>query len=165
MKTPMNVFNTTMKKKNKNRKGFSLVELIVVLVIMAILAAALIPSLTGYIRKTKEQNVNSECQSAVQAAQTIESGAFASADGNYTFTSGGTSYTIKGVTDTTSSPDAKAAIKALAEVPGTIESVSIDTDGDHRIKELVYTGKDGSTQCKYELTSDGVGKYTSQKKS
>lgn len=152
MKTPMNVFNTAMKKKNKNRKGFSLVELIVVLVIMAILAAALIPSLTGYIRKTKEQNVNSECQSAVQAAQTIESGAFASADGNYTFTSGGTSYTIKGVTDTTSSP-------------GTIESVSIDTDGDHRIKELVYTGKDGSTQCKYELTSDGVGKYTSQKKS
>ena len=101
----------------------------------------------------------------MQAAQTIESGAFASADGNYTFTSGGTSYTIKGVTDTTSSPDAKAAIKALAEVPGTIESVSIDTDGDHRIKELVYTGKDGSTQCKYELTSDGVGKYTSQKKS
>ena len=67
MKTPMNVFNTVMKKKKKNRKGFSLVELIVVLVIMAILAAALIPSLTGYIRKTKEQNVNSECQSAVQA--------------------------------------------------------------------------------------------------
>lgn len=165
MKTPMSVFNTAMKKK-KNRKGFSLVELIVVLVIMAILAAALIPSLTGYIRKTKEQNVNSECQSAVQAAQTIESGAFASADGNYTFTSGGTSYTIKGVTDTTSSPDAKAAIKALAEVPGTIESVSIDdTNGDHRITALVYTGKDGSTQCKYELTSDGVGKYTSQKKS
>lgn len=70
MKTPMNIYNTAMKKK-KNRKGFSLVELIVVLVIMAILAAALIPSLTGYIKKTKQQNINSECQSAVQAAQTI----------------------------------------------------------------------------------------------
>ncbi|MFR4393849.1 MAG: type IV pilin protein [Ruminococcus callidus] len=52
MKTPMNVFNTAMKKKKKNRKGFSLVELIVVLVIMAILSAALIPSLIGYISKT-----------------------------------------------------------------------------------------------------------------
>ena len=59
MKTPMNVFNTAMKKKKKNRKGFSLVELIVVLVIMAILSAALIPSLIGYISKTKEQNVQS----------------------------------------------------------------------------------------------------------
>lgn len=81
MKTPMNIYNTAMKKK-KNRKGFSLVELIVVLVIMAILAAALVPSLMGYIKKTKQQNVNSEAQSVVQAAQTIASGAYASADGS-----------------------------------------------------------------------------------
>ena len=33
----------------KNKKGFTLVELIVVLVILAILAALLIPALTGYI--------------------------------------------------------------------------------------------------------------------
>lgn len=35
--------------KVKNKKGFTLVELIVVLVILAILAALLIPALTGYI--------------------------------------------------------------------------------------------------------------------
>ena len=40
MKTPMNIYNTAMKKK-KNRKGFSLVELIVVLVIMAIGAGSM----------------------------------------------------------------------------------------------------------------------------
>ena len=49
MKTPMNIYNTAMKKK-KNRKGFSLVELIVVLVIMAILAAALVPTLVIFVR-------------------------------------------------------------------------------------------------------------------
>ena len=40
-------------RKLKDRKGFTLVELIVVLVILAILAALLIPALTGYIDKAK----------------------------------------------------------------------------------------------------------------
>ena len=39
------------KLKENNKKGFTLVELIVVLVILAILAALLIPALTGYIDK------------------------------------------------------------------------------------------------------------------
>lgn len=82
MKTPMNIYNTAMKKK-KNRKGFSLVELIVVLVIMAILVAALVPSLVGYIRQARQSNSKDECASAVQAAQTIASSAYASSDKKY----------------------------------------------------------------------------------
>lgn len=48
-----------MFKKLKEKKGFTLVELIVVLVILAILAALLIPALTGYIDKAKNKSVNS----------------------------------------------------------------------------------------------------------
>ncbi len=43
--------------KVKNKKGFTLVELIVVLVILAILAALLIPTLTGYIDKANKEKV------------------------------------------------------------------------------------------------------------
>ena len=46
-----------MFKKLKEKKGFTLVELIVVLVILAILAALLIPALIKYIDKAKENQL------------------------------------------------------------------------------------------------------------
>lgn len=60
-----------MFKKLKDKKGFTLVELIVVLVILAILAALLIPALTGYIDKARNKQIIAETRSAVMAAQTL----------------------------------------------------------------------------------------------
>lgn len=63
-------------RKLKDRKGFTLVELIVVLVILAILAALLIPALTGYIDKANKDKVVAECRQVVVAAQTVASEAY-----------------------------------------------------------------------------------------
>ena len=53
----------------KNNKGFTLVELIVVLVILAILAAILTPALLGYIDRAKSEKDYSTAQTIRVAAQ------------------------------------------------------------------------------------------------
>ena len=68
-----------MFKKLKDKKGFTLVELIVVLVILAILAALLVPTLTGYIDKANQEKVVSECRMVVMAVQTEASEAYGKA--------------------------------------------------------------------------------------
>lgn len=64
----------------KNRRGFTLVELIVVLVILAILASLLIPALTGYIDKAKRDQVVSETRMLHEAVQTVAGEAYGSSE-------------------------------------------------------------------------------------
>jgi type IV pilus assembly protein PilA len=62
-----------MALKAKDKKGFTLVEVIVVLVILAILMAIAIPSLTGYINKANDQALKAEGRSMYAAAQVLAS--------------------------------------------------------------------------------------------
>ncbi len=146
-------------KKLKEKKGFTLVELIVVLVILAILAALLIPALTGYIDKAKKKSIIAETRQAVMATQTLVDEAYANLDPGE---DASTTITFdKGAGDTvTSGKITNAAIKALAEVDGELSDITIDSKG--KVTKLTY--KNSGKTCTYEPANKNNtdGKYNVQ---
>lgn len=154
-----------MFKKLKEKKGFTLVELIVVLVILAILAALLIPALTGYIDKAKNKSIVADTRQAVMAAQTL-------VDEKYAKNDVGVAVTVGDDKDVT-----YAAVKNLSEVTGEIKSIELNTtkSGDNeigtKVVKLVYVK--GNKKCTYDPNatdksgfSDGdynVERYTAGK--
>ena len=59
-------------KKVNNRKGFTLVEIIVVLVILAILAAIAVPSVLGYVEEAKKEKYIAEAKAIYTVIQVEE---------------------------------------------------------------------------------------------
>lgn len=117
-------------EKRENKKGFTLVEVIVVLVILAILAAILIPSMIGWINKAEEKSAIVEARTMVLAAQTIMSEKHNDA-----------AYNADGVELT--DPDIREEITDLAELSNvTLGEVKVSK---HKITYLEITSSSNKT--------------------
>lgn len=136
-------------RKMKNKKGFTLVELIVVLVILAILAAMLVPALTGYIDKAREQSLISEGAMVLTAAQATVSEAYGT--GDLKLADNGT------ITVTETSKSALASqINQLAELKSGASwkfDVVVGSETNYKsikIKNLIYSDSKNSIAYNFE---------------
>ena len=161
---------TGLKRTPRSRDGFTLVELIVVLVILGVLATFAVPALTGYIDSAKEKQAVSEAQACVmtatrQGAQNyalvqnasvagnaenaaaltnwagpLEANAPEVTGGKVALTEGSGMYLL----DVASPPAGSIAtttIAADAGVKGTVQGMTCNASG--QVLYLVYTSADG----------------------
>ena len=127
-----------MKKVIKSsKKGFTLVELIVVLVILAILAAMLVPALTGYIKRARQEK---DYQMAATVLTAVQSAA------TWQYAKGKPSTGTLTITGTTSAGNGTNVMSLIGDASGLVSDVSFTSDtngiitgGSVKINGYTYT--------------------------
>ena len=116
---------TGLKRILRSRRGFTLVELVVVLVIAGITASFAVPALTGYIDNAKEKQAVSETQACVETVTRIAAQKYAEWQKN-------TTYQLAGGKELTSSAEFQPLVGCTGTTSNTPPAV---TGGDVALTE------------------------------
>lgn len=133
---------TGLKRTLRSRRGFTLVELVVVLVIAGITASFAVPALTGYIDNAKEKQAVSETQACVETVTRIAAQKYAEWQKN-------TTYQLAGGKELTNSAEFQPLVGCTGTTSNTPPAV---TGGDVALTE-------GSGQYLLHVSNYGPGGF------
>ena len=111
--------------KKMNKKGFTIVELVIVIAVIAILAAVMIPTFGGIIKKANQSAVEQEATSAYKEAYAlaIADGVIENDEDGETHEAGNFAFTFKGSLESyTVTVKAKAAYTKAASYKVEVEN-------------------------------------------
>lgn len=137
-------------KKNLNNKGFTLIEVLAVIVILSILMAIMVPSVGNIMKKNKEDNYQNLKDSIISAAKIYIS------DNRYQITVG-----------SCTTQNAKVAVLSINNVTLTDSKITIQTLADAGNLKTTSDGKIINPKDKTSLNLDNsyvVVKYQCDKK-
>lgn len=143
-------------QKKSNKKGFTLVEIIVVLVILAILAAIAVPSVLGYVQDAKDSKYISEARAIYVVVQTEEAKYRAEnnkEDADLTVANNQGDLYSKTISD---QGTGASQVKGAASKKTGLTNVTVETDGKDGTKYkyiIKWTSTDGANK-QANLTSN-----------
>lgn len=135
-----------MKETKMNDKGFSLVELIIVIAIMVILVAVLAPQYLRYVEKSR---VSTDTQTAVEFINTLQVVA-SDPDTSLTQDTAGTKYTV-----TSAVNDEKIIVSGdLQTVLSNLGILDTPTMTSSKFQSSAYKAADISIALKYDTNTN-----------